>query len=37
MAGFGGLKKGREEARENLGYTEGGGCPVVVEMPKIPR
>ncbi|RJU91243.1 MAG: hypothetical protein DWC07_01190 [Candidatus Poseidoniales archaeon] len=27
MAGFGGMRKGREEARTNLGYTEGGDCP----------
>ena len=27
MAGFGGMRKGREEAQSNLGYTEGGDCP----------
>ncbi|MEC8341020.1 MAG: hypothetical protein VXZ80_05180, partial [Candidatus Thermoplasmatota archaeon] len=27
MAGFGGLRKGRQEARDNLAYTEGGDCP----------
>ena len=27
MAGFGGLRKGRDEAKENLSYTEGGDCP----------
>jgi len=27
MAGFGGLRKGRREAVENLTYTEGGECP----------
>ena len=27
MAGFGGLRKGREEAKDNLSYTEGGDCP----------
>ena len=27
MAGFGGMRKGREEAKSNLGYTEGGDCP----------
>jgi len=27
MAGFGGLRKGRREAVENLTYTEGGDCP----------
>ena len=27
MAGFGGLRKGRREASDNLSYTEGGDCP----------
>ncbi len=27
MAGFGNIRKGRREAVENLGYTEGGDCP----------
>ena len=27
MAGFGGLRKGKDEAKENLSYTEGGDCP----------
>ncbi len=27
MAGFGNLRKGRREAVENLGFTEGGDCP----------
>jgi len=27
MAGFGGMRKGREEAKDNLSYTEGGDCP----------
>ena len=27
MAGFGGLRKGRREAADNLSYTEGGDCP----------
>lgn len=27
MAGFGGMRKGRKEAIENLGYNEDGDCP----------
>jgi len=27
MAGFGGMRKGRKEAAENLGYNEDGDCP----------
>ena len=27
MAGFGGMRKGRKEAVENLGYNEDGDCP----------
>ena len=27
MAGFGGIRKGRREAVENLGFEEGGDCP----------
>ncbi len=27
MAGFGGMRKGRDEAKDNLSYTEGGDCP----------
>ncbi len=27
MAGFGGMRKGRREAVENLGYSEEGDCP----------
>ena len=27
MAGFGGLRKGRREAVENLSYNEEGDCP----------
>lgn len=27
MAGFGGMRKGREEAKANLGYNEDGDCP----------
>ena len=27
MAGFGGMRKGRREAVENLGYNEEGDCP----------
>ncbi|DAC21106.1 MAG TPA: hypothetical protein D7H91_04680, partial [Candidatus Poseidoniales archaeon] len=27
MAGFGGLRKGREDAKDNLSYNEGGDCP----------
>ena len=27
MAGFGNIRKGRREAVDNLGFTEGGDCP----------
>ena len=27
MAGFGGMRKGRREAIENLGFSEEGDCP----------
>ena len=36
MAGFGGLRKGREEAKDNLSYTEGATVPGAVEPRKIP-
>ena len=35
MAGFGGLRKGREEAKDNLSYTEGATALVAVVVPKI--
>lgn len=27
MAGFGGMRKGRKEAADNLGFSEEGDCP----------